>query len=334
MKSTGCVQPLIKRLEPEWGTYLRGDLFKRDTHAMLPTCSLRKIRGINKLLLTIFYIVLLSCPVMAYPRDKREKPKTTVIFSKDKVTYRTSGCKPLSAQDLRTLMGAAFDDSKMAIDEDDYNEKRASRKSVIQGGDFMENYLNDENDIEDIAGDDDDDSTISVQNRKFMRRKRNADVYYENENTNLPSNAEFLYQNMAFDSISKRKSRQKRSYNSNTFHPAWECETSQKWRKTKDGYFPTRILDGSCVQKKCFFGIYHCNPVKYAIKVLKRDPENACRPVPLIAQNSTYEETWTFESDHVTVACECGLKVGRRKSAKMKKNWDIYKGKGNRDRND
>lgn len=225
----------------------------------------------------------------------------------------------MSPQELRALMGAAFDDKKMAIDDDDYNTKRSSTKSVIRDDDSKENYFSDETDIDEIADDDDDDSTISVQNRKFMRRKRSS----ARDNTNLPSNNEFLYQNMAFDFIMKRKSsRQKRSYKSK-FHPAWECEVSQIWRKTLDGYFPTRILDGSCVKKKCFFGIYHCNPVKYAIKVLKRDPETACRPVPLIAQNTTYEETWTFVSDHVTVACECGLKKGRRKS--KKKNWGIYK---------
>lgn len=275
-------------------------------------------------------MILLTCPTVAHPLERMKDsqmdgPETTVTEDGNKITFHTTGCRSLTTEELRTLMGGAFDEAKMAYD-DESMKRSSSLQSVINDDgddlidDDIENYLNDEADIEDISEKSEgEDGTISVQSRKFMRRKRDM-----GDNTNSLTDNGFLYQNMLFDSISNRKSRQKRSYGSKNFHPAWECKKEKRWLHMKEGYFPTRIFDGYCVQKSCFFGMYTCNPVNYKIKVLKRDPDDACRPRPMTGNATTYEESWTFIRQTVTVACECGTPSSRsknsRKSKKRKKN--------------
>ncbi|XP_060598989.1 protein trunk-like [Ruditapes philippinarum] len=321
MKSRGCAQPLVTRLEPEFTCYLRGCIYPRSTHAMLLNCPLFKVRGSRKLLITILYIILLSSPTFAHPLEqKRDKqmdgPETTVSEDGNKITFHTTGCRALTTEELRTLMGGAFDETKMAYD-DESMKRSSSLQSVITENDNDDidddigNYLNDEADIEEISDNKESEGTISVQSRKYMRRKRDAD-----ENRNSINDNAFLYQNLLHDSISKRKSRQKRSNSFGKFHPAWECKKEKKWLHMKEGYFPTRIFDGYCVQKSCFFGMYTCNEVNYKIKVLKRDPSDACRPRPMTGNMTTYEETWTFIRQTVTVACECGTPSSRSKNSK------------------
>lgn len=319
MKSRGCAQPVVTRLEPEFTCYLRGCIYPQTTHAMLPSCPLHKIRELRKLILTILYLILLSCPTFAHPLERMkdsqmDSPETTVTEDGNTITFHTTGCRPLTTEDLRTLMGGAFDETKMAYD-DESMKRSSSLQTVINENDDddegdLENYLNDEADIESLTGKHEE-GTIGVQSRKFMRRKRDTD-----DNKNSQTDASFLYQNMAFDTISKRKSRQKRSSGSNKFHPAWECKKEKRWLHMKEGYFPTRIFDGYCVQKSCFFGMYTCNPVNYKIKVLKRDPNEACRPRPMTGNATTYEESWTFIRQTVTVACECGTPTSRSKNSK------------------
>lgn len=338
MECKHCATYLVARLKPEFSCYLRGRLYPGPTHAMLAECSLKQIKGLRKLILTILYLILLSSPTMAYPRNKRGEPETTVIEHNDKIIVQTTGCRSWTNQDKRDFMGSAFDESKMAYDDD--SVKRSSLfQTVIKDGTVKDKkndvgYLFDDSEIDDISNTKDKGSTVSVQNRKFMRRKR--DVTESNRDTRASS---FLYQNLAFDTITKRKSREKRSASSShlsNFHPAWECKKRKIWRKMQEGYFPTRILDGKCGKRistpdTCFFGMYTCNPVKYSIKVLKRDPVDACRPVPIIGANTTYEETWVFVRQTVTVACECGTPSSRssedKRSSKRQKNRDRSKGR-------
>ncbi|XP_045158930.1 uncharacterized protein LOC123524653 [Mercenaria mercenaria] len=320
MKSRGCAQLLVTRLEPEFTCYLRGCIYPRDTHAMLPSGPLLKVRGFRKLILSVLYIVLLSSPTIAHPlepiKDKQmDGPETTVSEDGNKITFHTTGCRPLTTEELRTLMGGAFDETKMAYDDESMKRSLSviNENDADNINDDVGSYLKDETDIEDISDTEDSDGTISVQSRKYMRRKRDVD-----DNTNTPSDNGFLYQNMLYDSISKRKSRQKRSSSFGKFHPAWECKKEKRWLHMKEGYFPTRIFDGYCVQKSCFFGMYTCNEVNYKIKVLKRDPNDACRPRPMTGNATVYEETWTFIRQVVTVACECGTPSSRSKSSKKK----------------
>lgn len=264
---------------------------------------------------------LLTCPTAAFPSRTQDEPQTRIIEHKNNITVQTTGCRPLTTEELCDLIGEKFDRTKMGCDIDS-SKRSFSTQSVIDDDDDVGDYLNDEEAIDEISENGD---TISVQSKLFMRRKRDATVI-DSDNENNGLNTEFLYQNLAHDSISKRKSRQKRSSKTKQFHPPWECKMKPIWLHMKPGYFPSRILDGKCKSDKCFFGMYTCNPVKYAVRVLKRDPNNACRPLPLIGKTTTYVESWEFERIHVTVACECGQSW---KSAKRKRN----KGK-NRNRHD
>ena len=229
------------------------------------------------------------------------------------------------------MMGPAFDENKMAYDDViDYatGNKRSLRKQSVIGRDRLrenedvddnfDDFFDDEDEINELDDSETSDSseqgdTISVQNRKYMRRKREATA--NDENTNSLSDKKFLYQNLLYDSITIRKSRTKRS-DINHHHLTWECRKKDRWMKMKEGYFPSRVMEVKCKQKDCFFGMYTCNPVKYTVRVLKRDPENACNPVPLIGNSTVYEEVWQFKKIRVTVACECGYswKATKRKN--------------------
>lgn len=339
IKCKPCPAHLVARLEPELSCYLQGRLYPGTTHAMLADCSFRKIKGLRKLILAIFYMILLSNPTMAFPRNKREDPETTVTEVGDKIIVQTTGCRSLTPQELRARMGSAFDETKMAYNEN--SMKRSSLHTVINDGGTYDNkknlgYVFDDSEIDEISDKREKGSAVSVQNSKFMRRKRDVTEIGSDNNNSLQDKG-FLYQNLAFDTIAKRKSRQKRSsFPSHNFRPAWECKKRKLWRKMQDGYFPTRILDGKCGRKlskpdTCFFGMYTCNPVRYSIKVLKRDPEDACRPLPLIGSNTTYEETWNFVRQTVTVACECGSAFSNsysdKRSSRRRKNKDKSKGR-------
>ena len=295
-----------------------------------------QVRDIRRLFLALFYIALLTGHTFAdaYPSKPVERPESIVIEHGSKITVQTHGCRTLSIRELRDRMGGAFDSSTMAYDDESIKRSESHQTLVDSEDDELGDFVDNEDtidDIEDIIDPDPrergvdasrgrarDETTFSVQNRKYMRRKRDAV-----ENSNDLSDNNFLYQNMAYSTISKRKSRKRRGAN-NKFHPAWECKKKKVWLKMKDGYFPSRILDGKCKTDTCFFGIYNCNPVKYAIKVLKRDPDDACKPVPLIGQNTTYEESWVFKRIHVTVACECGQswKTKKRKRPRDKRKGD------------
>lgn len=302
---------LTPGLEPELTSYFHGHIYPTHPDEMLPNWTLNQVRKSRKLILTLFYMLLLTWPASAFPNDR---PSTKVdVYSSQKKIVVTSKCPPLTPDQLRQRMGPLYDESRMSADEP--SVKRNS-DALISNTD-LETYFEDDDDIDELADntklEDELDST-RVQSRKFMRRKREIDrMSARDVNTNSESDREFLYMNMAFSTIERRKSRQRRGVG-NAFHPAWECTLSQKWVDMDPGYFPTKILKGSCKQQKtCFFGLYACNPVKYSIKVLKRDTDDACKPVPAIGLNTTYEESWSFMSIHVTVACECSSRKSKRK---------------------
>ncbi|XP_076462528.1 uncharacterized protein LOC143294895 [Babylonia areolata] len=87
--------------------------------------------------------------------------------------------------------------------------------------------------------------------------------------------------------------------------PPWTCSMHKAWGKLRDDFFPRYLLDGRCVSDKCFYRLYDCQPQRYRIKLLKRDPDY-CNPLPLVGSNSTtYEQRWTVVRYFVTVGCNC-----------------------------
>ncbi|KAL3868410.1 hypothetical protein ACJMK2_041218 [Sinanodonta woodiana] len=302
-------------------THTHADSNILNTHEMLlPFWGLYKVRKSRKLVIVILYISMLTGSAFA-------KPTSRIRSSEDKVIVETSDCPPLSADELRERLGSAFDPSKMSY-EGDGQGKRSSDLSVSQkrakgmniNEDSIDEYYNDGTD-DDIDDKTTDDQTVGLSSNKFMRRKRdteayNADIINSDYTGSVANSNGFLYQSLLYETISIRKSRQRRNAKTK-FHPAWECKMKPQWKTMKKGYFPTKILDGYCQTDKCFFGVYECNPVKYSIKVMMRDPEDACKPVPLIGLNTTLVESWLFKRIHVTVACECGL-AGKKKKASVK----------------
>lgn len=280
-----------------------------------------------------------------------DKPRTIIIQDLNNITVRTTGCTPLTVDQLKARMGLAFDDKIMRHDDvadDDIiqNDAAKSANSVIkrknEGRDsneeFLEN-LQDESQIDGVDGSKKGSGdTISVQ--KFMRRKRTV-IYIsdtedngvnededEVENTNSLSDTRFLYQNMLFETNSKRQTRTRRAASGNdAFQPAWECEKTSGWKTMQEGIFPKKVWDSVCTQKSCFFGLYKCKPVKYTIHLLKRDPDDACVPLPMHGDSTSYEEKWVMMEYSATVACECGLKGSKGSSGGKKKDRQRKKGR-------
>lgn len=86
---------------------------------------------------------------------------------------------------------------------------------------------------------------------------------------------------------------------------SWICRLETEWKRTEVGVFPPLIETGRCAQTTCMMGMYSCTPRLYALKVLRRVPDQ-CNPLPRTGHsNTTYEEVWAFDDYHVTVGCEC-----------------------------
>lgn len=86
----------------------------------------------------------------------------------------------------------------------------------------------------------------------------------------------------------------------------WICRLETEWKRMEDGVFPPLIETGRCSQTTCMMGLYSCTPRLYAVKVLRRVPDQ-CNPLPSTSghSNTTYEEVWAFDEYPVTVGCEC-----------------------------
>ena len=84
----------------------------------------------------------------------------------------------------------------------------------------------------------------------------------------------------------------------------WQCTMEQHWRRMPEGTFPLYIQTGRCAQTTCMLDSYSCSPVKYVLKVLKRNPD-FCDPIPMLGNETIYEEKWEFSRIKVTVFCEC-----------------------------
>lgn len=86
---------------------------------------------------------------------------------------------------------------------------------------------------------------------------------------------------------------------------SWICRLETEWKRMEEGVFPPLIETGRCTQTTCMMGLYSCTPRLFAVRVLRRVPDQ-CNPLPSTSHsNTTYEEVWAFDEYHVTVGCEC-----------------------------
>lgn len=87
----------------------------------------------------------------------------------------------------------------------------------------------------------------------------------------------------------------------------WLCQLETEWKRMEEDVFPPLVETGRCAQSTCMMGLYTCIPRQYAVKVLKRVPDQ-CNPLPRSAghpNGTVFEEVWAFSEYHVTVGCEC-----------------------------
>ncbi|XP_059176707.1 uncharacterized protein LOC131956273 [Physella acuta] len=100
----------------------------------------------------------------------------------------------------------------------------------------------------------------------------------------------------------KKKFRQKTKNMSKP--PPWECKMERSARLLGYGFFPRVIWEGRCLTDKCFYRLYSCQPVKYVVKLLSRDPAT-CNPLPSLTNATVFEEKWDLQDYHVIVGCNC-----------------------------
>lgn len=85
---------------------------------------------------------------------------------------------------------------------------------------------------------------------------------------------------------------------------SWHCHMSKYWKRMPPGLFPPYVQTARCRQHTCMMGMFECRPRRYRIKLLRRN-DGVCNPLPTIAAQTDYEETWTFVEFKVVVGCEC-----------------------------
>jgi len=252
-------------------------------------------------------------------------------------------CKPVDPQHLMNQMGESFDGSRMALDEDSVKRSALQERSLEDDDEDNE----DDSDVDgetDVQGFDSgiDDLTASKQklnndnlkilkwtgdpkspayldSMKLMRRKRDAHLDYLDE---ASDNSHLTFYHKLMQTNFNRRNKRSQSAKNKKFRKKnrlpWSCKMNKIWLRMEKGYFPEFIRSGKCKSKKCYYSLKDCIPKKYTIKVLRRDP-NRCNPVPTVGVNTTYEEAWAFERQHVTVWCEC--ENPRSKKRRRKNRW-------------
>ncbi|KAK6188904.1 hypothetical protein SNE40_004984 [Patella caerulea] len=294
-----------------------------------------QVNNITRITYVVFLLIMLAGSCIASPRIEPTEEGSAVYF-------KSRFCQPLSESELKRRMGASFDRSRMSPNEDANNKRSASDSDTEEFGDEGEEdgevseYFDTEDqevgegDIIDYSEGDGhphpaDPTTTHTPIYNFMRKKREIK---DDDNTlqlllNKDKKADDegdLHLQLLLSGKNKKARRQlkkklrAKARKNNLFKkpPPWECKMDSKWQRMKVGFFPTYVQTGRCLTNKCFYRLYDCIPKKYAIKLLKRDPDQ-CNPLPTIGLNATYEERWFFVRHYVTVGCDCSKKQRRRK---------------------
>ncbi|ESO88359.1 hypothetical protein LOTGIDRAFT_234654 [Lottia gigantea] len=291
-----------------------------------------QVNRITKIAYVVFLLIMLAGSCIASPRVEDTEKGSAVYF-------KSRFCQPISESELRRRMGGSFDRSHMSHSDD--SMKRSA--SDIEGSDFEEDEDEDseffdtvddevsESDIIDYSEGDAHphpagDSTTHTPIYNFMRKKRDiADDLDDNTLQQLLLNKDKrggdvdLHLQLLLSGKNKKARKQlkkkiRAKVRKNLFKkpPPWECKMKPDWQRMKTGFFPTYVQTGRCQTSKCFYRLYDCIPKKYAIKLLKRDPDQ-CNPIPTIGLNATYEERWFFVRHYVTLASVMGSDKNARK---------------------
>ncbi|CAL1531837.1 unnamed protein product [Lymnaea stagnalis] len=108
------------------------------------------------------------------------------------------------------------------------------------------------------------------------------------------------------DKDMKRKLKNKyRVKTKNTEKPVpWECKMRGDIWDMEENIYPRSLQTGRCLTTKCFYKLYNCEPIYYSVSVLKLNPIH-CNPLPIIGNQTIFEERWEQEHRIITTGCNC-----------------------------
>lgn len=275
--------------------------------------------------IALYYLVIVASTtaVIAYPAKPRivEKGNVTLVVFPP--------CKPRDMSDLAQEMGEDFDRKRMALTEaevkflnEDIIDFEESEENAVNEADLFqemsENSYNVDNKVDNpyvnMVGNSQFDGEPTLRTLRQPRSVRakaiepSEDLFHRplyRPRTKRKKSYRQKFKQLLKKIERKQSKKQRRLTGSDhDFHPPWECRLDKVWRKTGEGFFPPYILDGRCQSNTCMYNLYDCVPQKYAIKVLKRDP-NRCSQRSSQTEGVSYEEAWIVKRYHVTVGCSC-----------------------------
>ncbi|PVD23042.1 hypothetical protein C0Q70_16304 [Pomacea canaliculata] len=259
----------------------------------------------------------------------------------DSVNLRAQFCKPVSEDHLRSMLGEAFDPSRM-LTEDMAAAKRTDPSRLghltddVEDRSAVEPYYqeddpNSERDLDEIvdidAGWQEDikDEVVDIEEDEEKDLRSEASLFKKEHDIEsaladstdvdrLKLNKQAEATAGQLSSLLSYMKRQRRASSGDEQVPPeatddilGKCTFEEKWLRLREGYFPTLLQEGKCTTDKCFYKLYDCSPQMYSVKILKRDPDY-CNPLPSISLNTTYEQKWNIVRYFVTVGCTCGIK--------------------------
>lgn len=307
-------------------TSVRSPSYRTNGREMFSSSIVTQAKRTSAFLSLVLCFVMLTSPVLAYPR---KRPPPTKLNNITEITVPR--CRPVDPQHLRYRMGKLYDESRMAMDEGDVKRSTMRERSIEDDDDFEDDDEFDDSvddfdmNIDSISKTLNEDRTVQTQDsyidsKKFMRRKkRRAMVEDEDEEEEDFDEDVTYYQRLMQLNVrhkragprSGRRRKQKLKLKRKD-HLSWKCKMKKIWNKTKPGYFPKYYNSVECLTKLCYYKLNECVEQGYTINLFKMDP-NRCNPVPTVGLNTTYEEVWVFEKLHVNVWCECGNPRNKRK---------------------
>ena len=210
------------------------------------------------------------------------------------VLFRQPLCQKRTDVDLRRAMGALFDEARMATSDSIEQVLRATR-SAVDKDDHRE--LQTESPKNDKTGSAALDMLLAFAQGGYPAEK--------NKYMDYKGSPFSRHRDSSERGLVRRKKRS--AYPVGIKLLPWECSMETEWIKMREGVFPRYVQTGRCAQKKCMYGLFDCIPVKYVIKILRRDPRQ-CYPIPVLGSQTTYEEAWVFDRFEITVCCQCRRK--------------------------
>ncbi|XP_014661491.1 PREDICTED: protein trunk-like [Priapulus caudatus] len=264
--------------------------------------------------------VLLVSVTVARPANK------TIGADDDDVVVDKIECPPTPPDFLRTLLGPAFNERYMSVDEPadewsadewsaDVGRRRDGKDGVLQdashttsakpthgpfvvGGDY-ERDLPTEKFYVDMF-------------RSVLARMRDDARTPTTVATPVPDELEAVSD---VGGNSTRGERTKRAAGATGGTP-WGCDSRVVWHDLGPDRFPRFLRGVECTSSKCWFGHFSCRPKAFTVKVLRRK-RDACSQAEVngwrappggdIFPTELLEKTWTFEERSVTFCCECVL---------------------------